>query len=345
MSANVETMGWASNFVKFDSSAPWHGSGVPITDENDLFDIDAFGKKADILWECGKIPLMTVDKAQYLINKAYEHKDNEDCPVVEPNVDHYAIKRKTDGRILGVVGSRYQILQNRTALEWFKPWLETKTIALNTMGSLEGGKKIWVLGQIVDDSIIDVTKNDSIAKFVMLSNSHDGTNSVRVGLTPIRIVCSNTLAISHRHSESKLIRLRHSSKVEDNLNNVREIIDLVHKDFAATVEQYRLLATKDINQADLRKYVRILVQGEKDSEKKWDDIPTRTQNIIKEIEGKMDSPINPGRSTFWKAMNCYTEYLNYSYGRNVSSRLNSLWFGTSANDNRKALELALQLAA
>jgi len=345
MAANVESMGYASNFVRFDSSAPWHSEGCPITDENDLFDIEKFGEKAGILWGVHKEPLVTVPQAQTIVDNAYSLNGIGDCPQVEENIDHWAVVRDTDKKVLGCVGPRYTPLQNREALDWFSPWLDSKLIALNTMGSLDGGKKVWVLGQIVDDSIIEIAPNDSIAKFVMLSNCHEGKNAVRVGLTPIRIVCQNTLTLSYNHSESKLIRVRHSSKVKENLDNLREIIDLVNRDFSATAEQYKLLANKDINQADLRKYVRLLIEGEKDSQKLWDDVSTRSQNIIMGIETKMDSPINPGKPSWWKAYNAITEYLNYDQGRNVSNRLNSLWFGPNGTLSKNALTLALDLAA
>jgi phage/plasmid-like protein (TIGR03299 family) len=190
---------------------------------------------------------------------------------------------------------------------------------------------------------MEVVPGDDIKKFILLSNSHDGTTSLRVGLTPIRVVCANTLAMAHRAAESQMIRLRHSSQIQQNLEDMRSILDLANKDFAATLDQFKLLASKDIKQSDLRKYVRILVQGKKEADKLWDDVATRTQNTIKQIEKNMDSPVNPGKATWWKAMMSFNEYLNYEQGRNASNRLNSLWL--SGVDNNKALELALELAA
>lgn len=328
----------------FGSRTPWHVLGKEAS-EDSRFNVDKFGEDAGILWSVVKVPLVTTPRAQAMVNYSFALRQDDNCPEVKPDVDECAVCRVDTKQILGVVGSRYTPLQNIKALDWFRPWVENKLLGLNTAGSLFNGKKVWVLADFINDPLIQIVPGDDIKKFLLLSNSHDGTTALRLGLTPIRVVCANTLAMSHRSSESKLIRLRHSSQIEQNLENMRAIIDLANKDFAATAEQFKLLASKDINQSDLRKYVRVLVQGEKDSIKSWDDIPTRTQNIVKQIEKNMDSSRNKGQGTWWKAFNAFNEYLNYEQGRNVNNRLNSLWFGTNEVANRKALELALEMAA
>ena len=307
MSANVESMAW-NNFVKFGAGVPWHGEGVCVDDEQSLFDINLFGEKAGINWDVFKEPLITLSRAKAAVKYASGEINTE--VNVEADTDAFAIRRKTDGSILGVVGPKYRPLQNADALKWFEPWLDNRLLALNTAGALENGKKVWVLAQVVKETIMDVTGKDTVAKFVMLSNSHDGTAAVRVGLTPIRIVCQNTLAMAHSDSQSKLMRIRHSSQMERNLEAMRDAIDLVNNDFEMSAQQYRWLATRHINQKDLRKYVRVLVQGEKDAELPFDDASTRTQNIIKKIEGRMDMPnqkISSG--TWWAAYNSVNEYL------------------------------------
>lgn len=336
MVAAIDTMAHAYGSLK-----PWHNESTEAS-EDARFDVDKFGEEAGVMWKVHKVPLVTLPRAQATINYSVR---NNNIVEIQPDVDSYAVCREDTNAILGIVGPRYTPLQNSSALDWFRPWVSNKLLGLNTCGALFGGKKVWVLADFIDDPLLEVIPGDDIKKFLLLSNSHDGTTSLRLGLTPIRVVCNNTLTMAYHSSESKLIRLRHSSQVQQNLEDMKAIIDLANKDFSATVDQYKLLAKKDINQADLRKYVRILVQGNKDAEKPWTEVPTRTQNIVKQIEKNMDSPLNKGVASWWKAMNAFNEYLNYEQGRNLSNRLNSLWFGTGEADNRKALELALELAA
>ena len=259
-------------------------------------------------------------------------------------VSHRATYRKTDGSILGVVGPRYTPLQNRDAFDWFQPFLDAGECELHTAGSLHSGQKVWVLAQLNRDNS-EIVKGDEVCKFILLSNSHDGTTAIRVGYTPIRVVCVNTLAAAHsKHSGSKLIRIRHTRSSQKNLEQVRDIMDNINAEFEATAEQYRFLASKNFNQADVRRYVKVLlgIEGTAD-----DDIKTRTRNIMDDILSRIEGPKQAAtgvRGTYWAAYNGYNEYLNYAKGRTSDNRLDSLWFGQNANDNTKALETAMQFA-
>ncbi len=149
--------------------------------------------------------------------------------------------------------------------------------------------------------------------------------------------------MAHGCDTSKLIRLKHTKDVLENLANVREIMNLANAEFEATAEQYRRLARKSINQADLRQYVRRVLKVE-DGENPG----TRLQNIAEEIarlaEAGRGNNLPSIRGTYWSAYNGVSEWLTYSRGRSEDNRLNSLWFGDSANTNRHALDVALDMA-
>jgi hypothetical protein len=152
------------------------------------------------------------------------------------------------------------------------------------------------------------------------------------------------LAWAHSASDSKLIRIRHTRSSKNNLENVRDIMDNINAGFEATAEQFRFLASKNFNQVDINRYVKVMlgIEGTVDA-----DIKTRTRNIMDEIlklvEGPKQSATNV-RGTWWAAYNGYNEYLNYNKGRTEDNRLDSLWFGQNGNDNSKALNKALEFA-
>jgi phage/plasmid-like protein (TIGR03299 family) len=326
---------------RYASQAPWHGLSKEVTNGNE-FDVDKFFEESGLDWNVVKIPLVTLPRAQALINHSVK---NNQAIEIKADVDHYAMVRQDTNKILGVVGEKYTPIQNRVSVSWFKDWVETKTLQLEVAGSIFNGGKIWCLASFVDNPTIEVSQNDHVKKYILLSNSHDGTNSLRVGITLIRCVCWNTISLAFRSADSKLIRLRHSSKIEENLNNIKEVVSIAEQDFIASVEQYRMLLKKDVNQADIKKYVRIIIQGEKDADKPWGDIPTRTQNTIKSIIDNMDSPMNPGKPSFWKLYNSINQYLCHTASRTVDARLNNMWWGTNKDLDNKAFKLALELAA
>jgi phage/plasmid-like protein (TIGR03299 family) len=314
MSAQVESMAYFG-------AVPWHGLGT-ILETTDLYDWPKACIKSGLDWEVELTPLVTAD--------------------TQAAVAHRGVRRKSDGRILGVVGHRYHVLQNRQAFAWFEPFLQAKEATLQTAGSLQEGSRIWVLAKLQRDPIV-VAQGDEVEKFVLLSHSHDGSLAVRCGFTPIRVVCQNTLSMAHSSQASKLIRIKHSRSVHKNLSAIREIINQTNQEFEATAEQYRYLASKSINQEDLRKYVKRVLKVEDGQE-----LGTRTLNTMQQIidlcESGRGNNLPSISGTYWMAYNGVSEWLSYKRGRNQQNRLNSLWFGDSANVNKHALETALAMA-
>ena len=313
MPAFVET-------IAFKGQTPWHGLGNRLSEDATTSE---FVKESGLDWEVGLKDLFTEDGV---------------------GVPARATYRKTDGSILGVVGPRYTPLQNQDAFDWFQPFIDAGECSLHTAGSLHAGQKVWVLAQLNRDNS-EIVPGDDVSKFILLSNSHDGTTAIRVGYTPIRVVCVNTLAMAHsKSSGSQLIRVRHTRSSQRNLDAVRDIMDNINMQFEVTAEQFRFLASKSFNQKDVRNYVKIMLDIKETDDK---DIKTRSRNIMDEVlalvEGPKQSATNV-RGTWWAAYNGFNEYLNYSRGRTEDNRLDSLWFGPSANDNTKALATALEFA-
>ena len=313
MPANVETM-------FYTGATPWHGLGEKLEEAPTISEaIEASG----LDWEVGTKDLVT--------------KDFQEVPAK-------ATYRKSDNAILGVVGPRYVPLQNRDAFDWFQPFIDNGECSLHTGGSLSDGQKVWVLAQLNRDPS-EIVPGDEVQKFILLSNSHDGTTSIRVGYTPIRVVCVNTLAAAHQKGVSQMLRIRHTASSKVNLDNVRDIMDNINMQFEATAEQFRFLASKNFNQHDVRKYVKVLLGCDKTHD---DDLKTRTRNTIRKVMTSIEGPKQdlPGvRGTWWAAYNGFNEYLNYEKGRSNNNRMESLWFGQAGASNMQALNLATEMAS
>ena len=297
---------------------PWHGLGRKIPEGKKLSIGEAI-VAARLNWDVELRPLYTVNG-----------------PMLVEIPERYAVCRQKDGAALGVVGPDYTPLQNKEAFAWFQPFLDTGDVTIETAGSLKGGSVIWVLARIVAGEL-KVSEEDKIAHYVLLSNSHDGSLSVRVGFTPIRVVCNNTLSFAHESQASKLLRVRHTARVVENLEYIREIMDLAHKEFHATIEQYRVLREKEINQDDLVKYVRIVFGL---SETGGKELIPNVAYLLEYGRGSKAAGKN-----YWSAYNAVTEYLNYFRGKTQDSTLSSLWFGDSAKMNQRALDVAMKMAA
>jgi phage/plasmid-like protein (TIGR03299 family) len=305
--------------MMYVGDAPWHKLGQRfITPPKTLEEAMV---AAGLDWKVGLKPLFTAEGTE---------------------VTHQASFRESDNRILGVVGPEYHALQNNEAFNFFQPFIDSGLAQIETAGSLRNGQRVFILAKInSDDSVIVKQSDDRVAKYVLLSNSHDGTLAVRVGFTPIRVVCNNTMTLAHQDKASKLIRLRHSSNVVQNLENIREIMNLANSEFESTAEGFRFLASKQINSADLERYVKI-VFGKPGQETGGSRILAQVIPLFEKGRGN-DMPGVKG--TYWAAYNAVNEYLQYNRGSDEHNRLNEMWYGASASLNKKALDTALIMAA
>ena len=258
-----------------------------------------------------------------------------------------AVVRESDNSILGVVGEKYTPLQNEDAFKFFNPFLESGQATLETAGALRDGKRVWILAKINKDPM-DIGGGDLVEKFILLAHGHDGLMSVRTGFTPIRVVCNNTLSMAVSNGASQLIRVKHTKNIKQNLANVAEIMNAANQKFEATAEQYRKLANTDINSADLEKFVKLVFVGPKYEELELDGkTPARDvmPKVIRLFEEGRGSELKSANGTYWGAYNAINEYLGYERGEDKGARLDKMWFGDSANLNKKALDIAIKMAA
>ena len=100
--------------------------------------------------------------------------------------------RDTDKKVLGVVTDRYKVVQNEEAFA-FTDELLGEGVRYETAGSLQGGRKVWLLAHLPHEYII---AGERISPYLVFSNTHDGSGAIRVAITPIRVVCQNTLNLA-----------------------------------------------------------------------------------------------------------------------------------------------------
>jgi phage/plasmid-like protein (TIGR03299 family) len=254
-----------------------------------------------------------------------------------PVTNARATVRASDGAILGAVGPGWRPLQNREAFRFFDPFLSAGTARLETAGSLVGGRKVWILARITAEPE-RVVGDDLILCYILLSNAHDGTLAVRAGFSPVRVVCWNTLTMAHNNAGSSLVRILHRANVAEAVERVGEVMDVVNREFRATAEQYRYLATVGVNADDLKKYVRRVFGVGEDAGKRL------LGRVVPLFEGGKGQELAGARGTWWGAYNAVTDYLTHARGKTEDGRLHSLAYGQGAVLNVRALQVAVEMA-
>lgn len=319
------------NLTKFNR-LPWRTTGRVITIAN-AQNCDEALKEIGGNFNVARVPLQTLGYSGF-VNGVMTQE------VTIPRA--YANIRTDINSVVGIVGDRYRVLQNTYMAEWFKPWVDSGEVALHSGGVLDGGAKIWFLAEIQRPTV-EVVKGDKISKFLIFSNSHDGTGSIKVGFLAVRIYCTNMLARLHRMRANAMIRIRHGAGAMTTLNEIQQILQQADEDYEEQIKEYQFLASKKLKRGDLELYVKTLLN---EAETSMADLSTRKLNILKDI---VDRCVNGAgqkedgvAGTYWAAYNGYNEYLNYKAGNNENNRLSSLFNET---ENVKALKLAYQLAS
>ncbi len=240
----------------------------------------------------------------------------------------------------------YNILQNIRLIQAVQPLLDAG-MKLETLGSLEDGKVVWLLASFQGDLIIG--KSDRIKRYVLISNDHAGRAKPRCGLTGVRVVCNNTIVAAHH--EGSLIKLSsHRAKEADMVRGLEDIIasiSVADKKFVAYGETMeRLIANKAVSSADVRKYVKDVIFHDltaEEEKQKADRIRTVTTEISRLFEAGPGATTEDAKGTAYGLYHAVNNWLNYHSA--ARDRQASLVFGSNAQTDARALKQALVLSA
>lgn len=248
----------------------------------------------------------------------------------------FATVRTDTKQVLGVVGARYEPVQNIDAFNFFDPIIDRDEACYETAGVLGRGEKIWLLAKLPD--YIKVGKqNDPVEKFVLLYNSHDGSSVVRAKLTAIRVVCSNTLSVALSGAEQE-VRIRHTASAADRLKQAHEILGLTNQLYQQLDYIFNRMALKKVTGSQLVEYVKTLIPDNPAAENN-----TRTENMRSKIIELHDSVKDASmhRGNLFGAYNAVTEYVDhYSSQKDASKQLKSIWWGSGEILKKRAYQLA-----
>lgn len=254
-----------------------------------------------------------------------------------PVVGHYATVRTDNLQVLGVVGSRYEPIQNRDAFTTFDALVGEGEAIYHTAGVLGKGERIWILAKLPD--YIRVNGNDLVEKFLLLTNSHDGSGPVRVKLTPIRVICENTLTVALDGREQE-VRIRHTAQAEARLKRAHEILGLTNKLYAELDQIFNGMSKKAMTQMMLDEYLKKIFPDPPDKEHSTRMITVR-EKVMELTENGIGAEMAKG--TLWGAYNAVTELTDHYRRTNADDMagLKSMWFGNGERIKKRAFEVAV----
>jgi len=324
----LDTTRGKASMMSTKGIVPWHGLGTVL--DEDAVDSATAIEAAGLNWSLYKNDLSTIDA---------------DGNVIEvPN--KYAVVRGDTSDVLGIVGKNYKVFENEEAFRFFDDVIGEKLAVYETAGALKGGKIVWILAALPNHIRIGST-DDVSTPYILMTTSHDGSKSVTMLPTLVRVVCNNTYTIAiSQFSILSGIRIRHTKNMAANQSVAKARLGIINKQVDTYSEQANVLASSQISSSELASYVAQLFPDNPEAKNN-----TRTENMRDSIiENFEASEITSTDGTWWKALNAVTEFIDHSRStKGIDSqsrqenRMQSVLMGSGATIKRTAMETALEL--
>lgn len=273
---------------------PWHGLGTKVDEAPTS--TDAL-RLAQLDWTVDQHPVFA---------------DGNEIAGYKANV------RSSDGKCLGIVSNRYKVVQNVDAFS-FTDSLIGGDVRYETAGSLNGGRKIWLLARLPETEIC----GDKTDPYMVFSNTHDGTGAVRVCMTPVRVVCNNTLNLA-LGSAQRAWSVRHVGDISAKLNEARHCLDMANQYMGELGIEADRLANKTVTDERLKQILDELFPANDD----MSDIQKRhVQRIKDEYMVCYFAPdIAKFRGTAWGAVNAMSDMVTHNKPhRNTANYRENNW--------------------
>ena len=262
------------------SEAPWHGLGAVL--EGILTSNDAI-KAAKLDWTVEQVPI-------------YSEKN-----WAEPIPGFVANIRNDSREVLGIVTEKYHIAQNADVFAFADALIENGKVpcTYETAGSLFNGRRVFMLVNMPKGRIVE----DEYQPYLCLSNAHDGSSSLQVFLTAIRVVCNNTLQMALKSVKRK-ISIRHLPFMDQRKEEAVSMMGAASKYFSDLETFASMLAGKKVK---IGKVLDVLFPLSDDMSKRQIKSNNEVKDIIKNLLKKKDDLQNI-KQTAWGAYSAIADY-------------------------------------
>jgi len=310
MAHMVETMAYAGEL-------PWHGLGVKVIDD---LTPEQMMQKAGVDWSVEKQDLIT-SGGSTVSNKQ-------------------ALVRSSDGSVLDVVGKGWNPVQNADAFNFFEEYVRAGDMQMHTAGSLNDGKMVWALAKANES--FELFNGDVTENYFLFSNPHEFGKAIDIRMTPIRVVCNNTLTLSLSTSSDAMLKVNH--RKEFDVAEVKETLGIAKEKMEQYKSMAEFLGSKRYTSENIVEYFNEVFGSV--AKEKVDGVTPFTSNNAKNAMEYLDTQpgANFAQGSFWNAFNTVTYMTDHVQGRSNDGRMTSSWYGRNRRVKLKALDKALEYA-
>ena len=206
----------------------WDGLGKDVTEANSAYEVC---KLAGLDYKVRTEPLFTRDGMQVknmVATRRYDVVENVEIP----------------STVYGTVTSRYTPVQNHQGFEFIDSLFGNAGFEVETAGQFDDGKIVWVEAKMPERVMV----GEKIMPYLVFTNRHDGKGSVRIFLTPVRVVCRNTLNYAIKGAQDRTFSVKHTSSANVKLEQARRTVENYHHYLDAmekTIEKQKRILLSD----------------------------------------------------------------------------------------------------
>jgi phage/plasmid-like protein (TIGR03299 family) len=296
---------------------PWHGLGTKVPAD---LTPEQFMTTAGLDWEVNKEDMTTASG------------------IVVPGKQ--ALVRSSDNKVLDVVGKGWNPVQNSEAFNFFDEYVRAGDMEMHTAGSLKGGEIVWALAKTKES--FELFNGDVTENYFLFTNPHKFGKSIDIRMTPIRVVCNNTLTLSLSKQSEQMVTVNHRTAFDPDA--VKEQMGIAREKMEQYKSMAEFLGNKRYTADNVIQYFNE-VFGAPAKEKVDNVIPFTSRNAKIAMENIQTQPgANFAEGTWWSAFNAVTYMTDHLQGRENDSRLQSAWYGRNRKVKLNALDKALEFA-
>lgn len=319
MSHEIEIKNGVASFAAYGETA-WHGLGKYFTER------------------------MTAEKA--IIESGMDftvvlQKIRTSTGIIIP--DRFATVRTDLKKVLGVVGDRYEIIQNKDVFGFFDPIIDKEEAIYETAGVLFDGKKIFLTAKLPSDISV---RGDKIDQYILLTSSHDGSGPIIAGFTPIRVVCNNTLTAALPGLKNR-VTIRHTANAKTRIADAHRVMGLCSTYMEGLKLEFDKMAKAKITDKKLKDFVLSVLIPKKETLTKEElekGYSSRAVNLCDEIvhfaKTHETQTTDASKGTVFGAYNAISGYFNYTKEyESADDRMQDFMFNGMSNRISLAFDL------
>lgn len=273
----------------------WHGQGQ-LTDK--LQSTEGAMQESGLGWEVEQVPL-------------YHQAGDEMLEI--PN--QYCIRRKDNHRVMSTMSKSYQVIQNRETFAFADSIIGEGQAYWDTAGSIGGGRIVFMQVELPGRLFLKSNPDDQTVKKVLFVNSHDGSKALMGMITPVRVVCQNTLnaALGDKSNQFKIYHRKNYASKKDEAAKILGLANAFYDDLQTVMN---VLAEQQVNASYVEGFVNALMPASKE------EVSTRTENRRNQITHLFSNGRGNKGETKWDLFNAVTEYVDHhANGRVTESRM------------------------